>query len=71
MSQAQTLASRQIPWGPVTDPGPEMWELIRGLDRRVQLQVANIVLETHIGIAKVHVEGLTKIQKALSAAKPG
>jgi hypothetical protein len=46
-----------------------MWELIRGLDRRVQLQVANIVLETHIGIARVHIEGLQKVQKALGAIK--
>jgi hypothetical protein len=48
-----------------------MWEIIRGLDRRVQLQIANLVLETHIGIARVHMEGLQKIQKALSAKATG
>ena len=68
MSQISQVSGR-LPWGPVTDPGPEMWELIRGLDRRVQLQVANIVLETHIGIARVHIEGLQKVQKALGAIK--
>ena len=68
MSQISQVSGR-LPWGPVTDPGPEMWELIRGLDRRVQLQVANIVLDTHIGIARAHIEGLQKVKKALAAIK--
>lgn len=52
--------------GPVTDMGPEMWGIVRELDQRVQLQVLNVVLETHIGMARLHIEGLQKIQKAMS-----
>jgi hypothetical protein len=68
MPQIAQSILRPFP-GPVTDPGPEMWELIRALDQRVQLQVANIVLETQIVMARAHMEGLQKIQKALGGVK--
>jgi len=50
--------------------GPEMWGIVRELDQRVQLQVLNVVLETHIGMARLHIEGLQKIQKAVGGKAP-
>jgi hypothetical protein len=58
------------PWPP-GDPAPEIWSIIFELDRRVQLQVANIVLQTQIAQVRAHLDGLTKIQKLVGAAKPG
>ena len=58
------------PWPP-GDPGPEIWRLIFDLDRRAQLQAANIVLQTQIAQTKAHLDGLTKIQKLVTSARPG
>ena len=57
------------PWPP-GDPGPEIWQIIFELDRRVQLQVAKAVLDTHIAQTRAQLEGLTKIQKIVAGAKP-
>jgi hypothetical protein len=35
----------------------------------VQLQVANVVLQTQIAQTRAHLDGLTKIQKLVSGAK--
>ena len=58
------------PWPP-GDPAPEIWRIIFELDRRVQLQVANVVLATQIAQVKAHLDGLTKIQKLVAGAKIG
>jgi hypothetical protein len=58
------------PWPP-GDPAPEIWRIIFELDRRVQLQAVNIVLQTQINQVKAHLDGLTKIQKLVSGAKAG
>jgi hypothetical protein len=50
-----------FPWPP-GDPGPEIWRIIHELDRAVQLQVATIVIGTHIQQAKAQIEGLEQIQ---------
>ena len=55
------------PWPP-GDPAPEIWRIIFELDRRVQIQVAEIVLDTHIATSKAHVKGLEGIKKVLAAA---
>jgi hypothetical protein len=54
------------PWPP-GDPAPEIWRIITDLDLRVQLQVVNAVLDTQIAVARAHMEGLQKIQKAIGA----
>ena len=59
---------RWRPWPP-GDPAPEIWSIIFELDRRVQLQAANIVLQTQIAQTRAHLDGLTKIQKLVSGAK--
>lgn len=56
------------PWPP-GDPGPEIWRIIFEADRRVQLQVAKAVLDTHIAQTKAQLDGLTKIQKLVAGAK--
>ena len=61
-------ALRWQPWPP-GDPGPEIWQIIFELDRRVQLQVAKAVLDTHIAQIRAQLEGLTKIQKLVAGAK--
>jgi hypothetical protein len=61
-------ALRWRPWPP-GDPGPEIWQIIFELDRRVQLQVAKAVLDTHIAQIRAQLDGLTKIQKLVAAAK--
>ncbi len=61
---------RWRPWPP-GDPGPEIWQIIFELDRRVQVQAANIVLQTQIAQVRAHLDGLTKIQKLISGAKIG
>ncbi len=58
------------PW-PHADPAPEIWRIIFDLDRRVQVQVANAVLQTQIAQVRAHLDGLTKIQKLISGAKIG
>lgn len=59
---------RWRPWPP-GDPAPEIWSIIFELDRRVQLQAANIVLQTQIAQTRAHLDGLTKIQKLVTGAK--
>jgi hypothetical protein len=56
------------PWPP-GDPGPEIWKIIFELDRRVQVQAVNIVLQTQIVQTRAHLDGLTKIQKLVTGAK--
>ncbi len=58
------------PWPP-GDPAPEIWRLIYELDRRVQVQVAQAVLEAQIGQLRAQVDGLTKVQKIITGAKVG
>jgi hypothetical protein len=55
------------PWPP-GDPAPEIWRLIQDLDRRVQLQVVDAVLDAQISMAKAHVEGLASIRKIVAGA---
>lgn len=59
------------PWPP-GDPAPEIWRIILDLDRRIQVQVVDVVLETQIAVAKAHVEGLERIRDVVvSGAKAG
>jgi hypothetical protein len=56
------------PWPP-GDPAPEIWRIIFELDKRVQIQAAELVLDTQIAVLQAHVKGLTGLKKVLSAAQ--
>jgi hypothetical protein len=56
------------PWPP-GDPAPEIWQIIFELDKRVQVQIAEIVLDTQIAVLKAHVKGMDGIKKALAAGQ--
>ena len=56
------------PWPP-GDPAPEIWRIIFELDRRVQLQVVEMVLDTQIAAAQAHVKGLQGLKKVLAGAQ--
>ena len=59
------------PWPP-GDPAPEIFQVIRDLDRRIQLQVVDAILDAQISIAKAHIEGLASIRKIVAGAnRPG
>ena len=56
------------PWPP-GDPAPEIWRIIFELDKRVQIQVAEVVLDTQIAIAKAHLKGMDSMKKVLASAQ--
>ena len=58
------------PWPP-GDPAPEIWRIIYELDRRVQVQVVDAVLNTNIAVARAQVEGLENIRKVIAGARIG
>jgi hypothetical protein len=49
----------------VSDPGPEIWRIISGLDVRQQVRFAERVLDARISVAEAHVEGMRQLQKAI------
>jgi hypothetical protein len=53
------------PWPP-GDPAPEIWRIIQELDRKVQLKVVDVVLNTQIAMSRAHVEGLESIRKVIA-----
>ena len=73
MANPQPELSPSLQWWPWQpgDPGPEIWRIIHDLDRRVQVQVVDAVLNTHIAIARAHVEGLENIRNIISSAQNG
>ena len=72
MTNPQPELSRALQWWPWPpgDPAPEIWRVIFELDRRVQVQVIDAVLNTQIAIAKAHVGGLEQIRKIVGGAAP-
>jgi hypothetical protein len=50
------------------DPGPEIFRLIEGLAERERLQIAQVLIESHIAINVARSEGLAKIGKILGSA---
>lgn len=56
------------PWPP-GDPAPEIWRIIFELDRRIQIQVAELVLDTQIAVLQANVKGLQGMKKVLTAAQ--
>jgi hypothetical protein len=70
MANVQPELSRFLQWKPWPpgDPAPEIWSIIYELDRRVQVQVVEAVLNAQIGMARAHIEGLESIRKAISGA---
>jgi hypothetical protein len=59
---------RWRPWPP-GDPAPEIWRIIFDLDQRVQIQVAEVVLDTQIAAARAHLEGMEGLKKVLASAR--
>ena len=51
------------------DPAPPFWVLISELDRRVQIQAVNILVDTQIAMAKVQLEGLQNFKKVVGGIK--
>jgi hypothetical protein len=69
MSQPElSPALRFWPW-PQGDPAPEIWQIILQLDRRVQLQVVESVIDTQIAVTQAHVKGLQGLKKVLAGAQ--
>lgn len=70
MANAQPELARALQWRPWPpgDPAPEIWSIIHDLDRRVQVQVVDAVLNAQIGMARAHIEGLESIRKVISGA---
>jgi hypothetical protein len=70
MSTPEPQLSRSLQWWPWPpgDPAPEIWRIILELDKRVQVQVVDAVLDTHIQIARAHVKGLETIRKIVGGA---
>jgi hypothetical protein len=68
--QPQHLASslQWQPWPP-GDPGPEIWRIIQEFDRRIQVQVVDAVLDTHIKMENARTAGLQKIRDILAKAQ--
>ena len=64
--QAQQLAQafQWQPW-PHGDPAPEIWRIIYELDRRVQVQVVDAVLDAQIKMMTAHAAGLQKVRDIL------
>jgi hypothetical protein len=69
MSQPELSPALQWwPWPP-GDPAPEIWRIIFELDRRVQLQVVETVIDTQIAVAQAHVKGLQGLKKVFAGAQ--
>ncbi|MFL5969807.1 MAG: hypothetical protein ACJ74L_09430 [Gaiellaceae bacterium] len=58
------------PWPP-GDPAPEIWRIIFELDRRVQIQVVERVLDTQVAVLQAHVKGLQGLKQVLAEAGKG
>jgi len=56
------------PWPP-GDPAPEIWRIIFELDRRVQIQFVDTLLDTQIAVAQAQVRGLESMKKVLAGVK--
>jgi hypothetical protein len=67
MSQDLSPLLHFRPWPP-GDPGPEIWRIILELDRRVQIQAVEAVLDTQIAVAQAQVKGLQGMKKVLAGA---
>ncbi|MFP5363015.1 MAG: hypothetical protein ACLGI5_09830 [Thermoleophilia bacterium] len=49
----------------VSDPGPEIWQIVRNLDPRQQTIFAGKVLDARIGVQQAQLDALRKVQSAL------
>jgi hypothetical protein len=71
MSTNLPLSQRfPFPWPP-GDPGPEIWSILVELDRGIQLQVVEAVINTHIKQAQAGIAGLKQIQGIVAKAGGG
>lgn len=59
----QTLRWWPFPPG---DPAPEIWRVISDLDKRAQLEVAQVVLQTQIETIRAHAQGLEQIKAVVA-----
>jgi hypothetical protein len=50
----------------VSDPGPEIWQIVRGLDPKQQTLFASKVLDARIAVQQAQLEGLKQVQAALN-----
>lgn len=69
MSSAQPHSALRIDPSWFTDPAPPFWRLLEGLDRRVQLEAVNVLLDTQIAVAKAQLDGFQKFKKVIAGAK--
>lgn len=67
MSQDLASILRWDPWHG-GDPGPEIWQIIRELDRAHQLRAVNAILDTRIAAAQVQLKGLQSIKEIVGKA---
>jgi hypothetical protein len=56
------------PWPP-GDPAPEIWRIIFELDRKIQIEVVERVLDTQVAVLQAHVKGLQGLKQVLSRAQ--
>jgi hypothetical protein len=63
---ANELASilRWDPWHG-GDPGPEIWQIIRELDRAHQLRAVNVLLDARIAGIQAQLKGLQQLKEVV------
>lgn len=50
----------------VSDPGPEIWRIVEGLDPKQQTIFAAKVLDARIAVQQAQLQGLKQVQAALN-----
>lgn len=69
MSSGPLHSSMRIDPSWFTDPPPIWLRIIAELDARTQLQVANVLVDTQIAVAKAQLQGLQSVKKITASAK--
>jgi hypothetical protein len=53
---------------PPGDPAPEIYEILRDLDIKLQVQAVGVMLRTEMAMTKARLEGLLLLEKIFAGA---